>query len=90
MSKVKKHIAKRGNKVVVVKQHERNQERGRKITSSFLERISERDGGGYDITIGGKKYPYPYLPDELVGGVIRGKDNSSGRYYNLLIRGKYF
>lgn len=89
--KVKSHKAKRGKKTVVVKAHERKDLQSRNIKSSFLEKIVEReDGSGYDIVIAGKHYPYPYLPDEKVGGVIRGTNGSSGRYYNRNIRGKYF
>ena len=89
--KIKSHKAKRGKKTVVVKSYEKKDPQSRTIKSSFLEKIVEReDGSGYDIVIGGRHYPYPYLPDEKVGGVIRGTAGSSGRYYNKNIRGKFF
>lgn len=81
--KVKKHISKRGNKTVVVREHTK---RYRSVQSSFIDRISENPDGGYIVTILGKDYPYPLLPDEKVGGLVGGR----GKYYNKTIRGKYF
>lgn len=89
MAKIKTHIAKRGNKVTVVKQHDRANKQSRSIRSSFIQSIEEGEQG-YNIVIRGKSYPYPYLPDEKVGGVIRGTNGSSGKYYNRNIKGKYF
>lgn len=91
MARVSAHKSKRGNKTVSVKAHDRSIRNGRSITSSFLNSVQENeDGEGYSITIHGRSYPYPFLPDEKVGGIIRGTDGSSGRYYNKHIRGKYF
>jgi len=86
MGTVKSYKAKRGSKTVVVKQHTK----GRTLKSSFLDRISENPEGGYTITIKGRDYPYPYLPNQKVGGIISGTNGSSGKYYNKHIRGKYF
>ena len=80
--KVKSHKAKRGGKTVTVKEHIR----GSKIKSSFLDRVEENPEGGYSVIIKGRSYPYPSMPNEKVGGIIRG----SGTYYNKHIRGKYF
>lgn len=89
--KVKSHKAKRGSKTVVVKSYEKKDPHSRNFNSSFLEKIVEReDGKGYDIVIRGKHYPYPFLPDNRVGGVIRGTNGSSGRYYNRNIKGNYY
>ena len=80
--KVKTHKSKRGGKTVTVREYIR----GSKIKSSFLDRIEENPEGGYSVIIKGRSYPYPYMPAEKVGGIIRG----SGTYYNKNIRGKYF
>lgn len=90
MAKISKHVAKRGSKTVVVKEHSRTDKRSRKVKSSFIDSVEENEEGGYNIVIKGKSYPYPLLPDEKVGGVIRGTSGSSGRYYNKNIRGKFF
>ena len=84
--KVKGHKSKRGNKVVSVKEHDRKL-KYRSVDSSFIDRISENSGGeGYVITIKGVDYPYPFLPNPMVGGLVRGR----GKYYNHKIRSNYF
>ena len=82
--KVRSHKAKRGNKVVTVREHTKG--RFRSVNSSFINRISENPDGGYVVTIKGRDYPDPLLPNEKVGGLISG----GGRYYNSGIRGRYF
>ena len=80
--KVKTHKSKRGGKTVTIKEYTR----GRAIKSSFLNRVQENENGGYSIIIRGKAYPYPYLPDSKISGVISG----GGKFYNKNIKGKYF
>lgn len=84
--RVKSYKAKRGNKTVAVKQHNKKEPRGRAIKSSFLDRVQENENGGYSVIIRGKAYPYPYLPDSKISGVISGR----GKFYNKNIKGKYF
>ena len=84
--KVKSHIAKRGKKTVKVKEHSRKQGKHRSIKSSFLDRVGIDENGEHYVTIMGRRYPYPLIPKEKVGGIISG----GGTYYNKHIRGKYF
>lgn len=86
--KVKSYTAKRGSKTTVVREH--TKAKFRTVRSSFIDRISEDGEGGYIITIKGKDYPYPYLPDFMVGGIVRGSSGSSGKYYNKNIRSRWF
>lgn len=83
--RVSSHKAKRGKKTVVVKEHNKKQ-RFRSVNSSFIDRVSERPEGGYTITIKGRDYPYPLLPNEKVGSLVSGR----GTYYNKTIRGRFF
>jgi hypothetical protein len=83
--KVKGYTAKRGSKTVSVASHNK---RGRNITSSCVNRVSEGEDGKMVITIRGKEYPYPELPKGRVSGLISA--GSAGAYYNRNIRGKYF
>ena len=87
--RVKGYSAKRGNKTVAVAPHTKaDKARGRNLPkSSCINRISEGEEGMV-ITIRGKEYPYPLLPDVKVSGLINAK--SAGRFYNKNIRGKYF
>lgn len=86
MTKVKSHIAKRGNKTVRVKEHTRKKTYHRNVKSSFIDRVSDDGQGGAIVTILGRDYPYPFIPKEKVGGLVR----SGGSYYNKKIRGRYF
>tara|TARA_Y100000034_G_scaffold29728_1_gene36154 strand:+ start:30270 stop:30536 length:267 start_codon:yes stop_codon:yes gene_type:complete len=88
MKRVKSYTAKRGNKKVKVKAHNKNV-RSRNLTSSFMDKIKENpDGDGMVITILGRDYPYPYLPKGKVASLMASK--SKGKYYNRNIRGKFF
>jgi len=80
--KVKKHT----RKGRTVKAHTKG--RGRNLKSSFMDRVSEGEDGNMVITILGREYPYPLLPKDRVGGLVRAK--SAGKYYNKNIRGRYF
>jgi len=82
--KVRSHIAKRGNKVVSVREYTKG--RFRSVNSSFIDRVSENKDGGYIVTIKGRDYPYPFLPNEKIGGLVSG----GGGYYNKGVRGRYF
>lgn len=88
--RVKSYKAKRGGKMVAVKEHTKRPPQGRTIRSSFLEKIVENDTGGYSVIIRGKEYPYPFLPDSRVGGLLKGTNGSPGRYYNKNIKSRYF
>lgn len=91
-TRVPKHTSTRAGKAVTVKAYSRNTTPGetrlkfRSVNSSFIDRISQNPDGGYTITIKGRDYPYPFLPNEKVGGLI----NGHGKYYNKQIRGNYF
>ena len=83
MIKVKGHTAKRGTKTIVVKPY------SRKITkSSCINEVGIREDGSRYITIRGREYDYPYLPNEKIGSLVRVK--SAGRFYNKNIKGNYY
>ena len=88
--RIKGYSAKRGNKTVAVAPHTKaDKARGRNLPkSSCINRISEGEKQGMVITVRGKEYPYPFMPDEKVAGLMSAK--SAGRYYNKNIRGKFF
>lgn len=86
--RVGSYKAKRGSKITTVKAHSKAGGRGRNITSSCINRVSEGESGGMVITIRGVEYPYPDLPKEQVSGLVNA--GSAGRFYNKNIRGNYF
>lgn len=86
--RVRSYKAKRGNKTVQVSAHEKSEGRFRTVKSSCIDRIGEGADGKMVITIRGREYPYPELPNNRVSGVISAE--SAGRYYNKHIRGRYF
>lgn len=83
MSRIKGYIAKRGKKIVSIKPYIRKTTR-----SSCINEVGIKEDGTRYITIRGREYSYPYLPDDKIGGLVKAK--SIGRYYNKNIKGNFY